>query len=75
MKLTDWFVNGEKPVREGVYEVKSLMLGGPVYSYWDGERWGCATLNKVEAYEFRTYATPRLHLDVKWRGLAEEPKP
>ena len=39
-KLTPWFVNGEKPVRKGVYNVSCQRRhqSGTWFAYWDGKR-------------------------------------
>ena len=72
MKLTPWFVNGEKPARDGLYEVRSVIGQHPVFSYWDGKRWGWICPTKGEAEKRRRERTYRQ--DCEWRGLAEEPK-
>jgi hypothetical protein len=71
MKLTPWFPADVKPVRPGVYKVKTRS-GRPWYRRWDGKVWfvGSNTpkdaASKIEQLWF---------IDSRsWRGLAEPPK-
>lgn len=84
MKLTPWFVNGEKPVRPGVYEVNLCAPGtasfDPAYSYFDGKNWAeflwfkdCGGTPQ-KAYDGRKRNTGAGRQCMYWRGLAEEPK-
>lgn len=74
-KLTPWFVNGEKPVRSGVYETKLLGASGKVieegWSFWNGRRWSNQRLNKESAYLADMTGGCQEKL---WRGLAEKPE-
>lgn len=73
IELTPWFVNGEKPVRKGVYNVscRKEHQSGQWYAYWDGERWSRAHDNiRQAAREDRRVANPRRwHIEGSWRGL------
>lgn len=71
MKLTPWFTSGQKPVREGVYEVLPTTLP-KAFSYWNGKRWSWICRTKEEAKRRRATVTKRQ--DCQWRGLAEGPK-
>lgn len=84
MKLTPWFVNGEKPVRPGVYNVscEKSAQSGRWYSYWDGRKFGpffarveWAREATIELGSKKWHAGVGLLRRGSWRGLAEEPKP
>jgi hypothetical protein len=68
-KLTDWFISGETPTREGVYEV--FWNSRPVYAKYikAGWRHGMDS-NKSAAARVRD---PACEPPQKWRGLAEKP--
>lgn len=78
MKLTPWFVNGEKPAREGAYEVsyrKEGQLAGR-FAFWS-EEWGWGGASSLEYSETLrdSGANPEFFSEIgSWRGLAEEPK-
>ena len=72
-KLTPWFVNGEKPVRKGVYQQmcgSGRKLG---YQQWTGKHWcdWCETPEMAATY-FDPVVT--FHQNDPWRGLAHPPK-
>lgn len=72
-KLTPWFVNGEKPVRKGVYQQKSgsgRLLG---YQRWDGKHW-CTWHENAETAGKDREAVVSFHQNDPWRGLAHPPK-
>lgn len=77
MKPTPWFVNGEKPTREGVYNVscRKSEQTGKWFARWDGEKWGTASGTREWAAEETRVATPDSywHDQGSWRSLAEEP--
>lgn len=72
-KMTPWFVNGEKPARNGVYAVNSRMGREHVFSHWNGDFWGWVSESVATARHFRNRPTPREFKSVIWRGLAEKP--
>ena len=83
MKLTPWFVNGEKPARPGIYNVRyeKSEQSGNWYSYWDGRKfgpfsarieWVLPTTARFGPKEW--HAGRGLLRRGSWRGLAEEPK-
>lgn len=76
MKLTPWFVNGEKPVRPGVYERQQFSLWPQVFSYWGGKSFGYLGSTPDEAVRAFAQSGGRAsyHQNRPWRGLAEEPK-
>lgn len=39
MKLTPWFPNSIKPVREGVYQIRGASFYEPNYRRWNGNGW------------------------------------
>lgn len=71
-KLTPWFVNGERPVRKGVYQQMNGQdrLG---YQYWDGVFWhGWAETARAARKDYGIAA--HSHQNDPWRGLAHPPK-
>ncbi len=70
-KLTPWFPADVKPVRVGVYLVKSPLLLTGGFSYWDGKRWGWICYTRRDAAAEKVY--PGASQDKQWRGLAEKP--
>ena len=78
MKLTPWFVNGEKPTRKGVYNVSCRKKNqtGLWFARWDGKTWHTAALSTGRAEKITQKASDpqRWNLDGSWRGLAEEPE-
>lgn len=71
-KLTPWFVNGEKPVRKGVYKVRTC--GGDGFAYWDGQRWGWRVPYVRLADTWRDTTGATQGTGKHWRGLAYNPK-
>lgn len=75
-KLTDWFVNGEKPVRPGVYNVscRRKRQTGKWYAKWTGRRW----LKFSDSADAAAWETRQSVLMTawggSWRGLAHPPK-
>lgn len=72
-KMTPWFGNGEKPVREGVYQQKSgdrpARLG---YQRWLNGEWMTWHSTFEEAAEDER-AVHGSYQNDPWRGLAEKP--
>lgn len=66
--MTPWFPHHVKPVRPGVYEVKSW-LGR--FAYFNGTRWGWAFQTKEKADRERCTNDSSQAKD--WRGLNKEP--
>lgn len=68
--LTGWFPKRIKPVRVGLYEVRTpwpfhSFMGE--WAYWDGRRWGPAHFNQKDARRYKNYRVKRpIHI---WRGL------
>ena len=70
-KLTPWYPENVKPVREGVYETN--MSGRFGYSYWTGRQWSNQSKLAVNAARSKTW-TSGASQKKNWRGLAEPPK-
>lgn len=70
-KLTGWYPREIEPVRVGVYEVL-CDLYGPIYSHWNGYRWGmrCGSVKAADSLGHDRALGP---VD-KWRGLAKKPR-
>lgn len=69
-KLTPWFPPDVKPVRKGIYEIKTPF--GQRYSTWLGNKWSywSADLDKAKGMSgIGDHGLNRYH----WRGLAEKP--
>ena len=75
-KLTPWFPGSVKPVRKGVYMLRSGTGRVVGYQYWNGKHWGywCDTVEEAAASKGCGYAATEFQNDA-WRGLAQEPKP
>jgi hypothetical protein len=72
MRLTEWFPDGVKPARPGVYETR---LKGDInqwFQYWNGEYFGFSGGSTLDAYKNRSSKSIFSHIE--WRGLAEDPK-
>lgn len=77
-KLTPWFVNGEKPARPGLYEVKARgpRPYWPMYAYYTkSSGWGCGRQTKEQALIDKDKVAVRDYYsrNGRWRGLAEKP--
>lgn len=69
-KLTPWYPPEIKPVREGVYEVKSVRRPDfTLFSYWTGQNWLCAAFSKIKASEAEHNS---IYPKKTWRGLTEK---
>lgn len=67
MKTTSWYAAQVKPVRAGLYQV--WQYSDVCWCWWDGEYWGLATFNKVDAVK-SSYGKHRYALQDKvWRGM------
>lgn len=70
-KMTPWFVNGEKPAREGVYQQRNgnRELG---YQRWTGSRWmfWSATVSGAQLADMPAAGE---YQNDPWRGLASKP--
>lgn len=71
-KLTPWFVKGEKPVRQGVYQQKNGD-GEIGYQRWYKGLWRYWYESPEAAAACTTPADHSFQLD-PWRGLASDPK-
>lgn len=69
MEKTFWYPPEIKPVRPGLYETKSPILGYSPgwFSYWDGKKWGSAYPSVGKAHLERSSIAFRQ--DRPWRGL------
>lgn len=73
-KLTEWYFSWTRPVREGVYQVRTITaksIGKEIYSYWDGNTWyrPWNTVNRaLGAFKKKDRSISRL----QWRGLTKE---
>lgn len=67
---TPWFMGGDRPVREGVYET---LDGG--YAYFDGDKWGLSDKTPDDAAMAYSMFGPYEHKQTQWRGLAQCPQP
>ena len=63
-ELTDWYPSDVRPVREGIYQVRTDDEMDVVFAYFDGVHW----VDK-DNHEFSYFFQNR-----EWRGLAHEPK-
>lgn len=70
-KLTDWFVNGERPVRKGVYQQMCGLRTTIGYQRWSGKNW--YAWNSTADAAARDQRIADLQKD-HWRGLAHPPK-
>ncbi|WP_257835249.1 hypothetical protein [Burkholderia glumae] len=75
-KVTDWYPASVKPVRVGVYEIQdgTSDIFGPVYSYWNGSRFGYRSSLPERAFLMRKEETMALPV-IRWRGLKEPALP
>jgi hypothetical protein len=71
MKMTDWYPAEIKPVREGVYEVKSVHWAVGWYSRWDGKQWMWTAAGKEKAARMDSPAPTQFRM---WRGLDADPQ-
>ena len=69
---TPWFVDGQVPAREGVYEVQPSDWSDwkEAFQYWDGE-WHFRRHTIEEAFAVRKHSS--VYDDPNWRGLAKKP--
>lgn len=75
-KLTPWFNQDQKPVREGVYEVKYHLFEdewAEGFSYWNGKEWSNCLSEVRSAYANKSWTEGAIQ-DKKWRGLMQEAK-
>lgn len=64
--LTDWFPKKVKPVREGVYEIRTPGKNGYTHqAKWTGLRW-------ISSWQEDTSDTDEVKIK-EWRGIAEDP--
>lgn len=70
MKTTDWYPGYVKPVRVGVYGVKSKRFGFILYKYWNGSKWAVYGVTIDQAMKNRRKLKDS-HQDWKWRGVAK----
>jgi putative component of toxin-antitoxin plasmid stabilization module len=75
-KMTDWFPSHIKPVRKGVYEVRTPNKGNK-YCYYDrlGWRLCCGRIDYAE--QEKHYTSEFMHSSMvlvgsKWRGFKEK---
>lgn len=81
---TEWFPEDVKPVRHGVYELRSFIIGGRLFSYWNGRRWGLVRSQlrddrtKLGDAVNRAYAERGIAAGdgykAEWRGLKIDPQ-
>lgn len=74
-KLTPWFPVSVKPVRAGLYLIRTHPKW-PVqtpYSYWNGRRFNWVSNDRERAYRWRKDPGAGEFV-IEWRGLAEQPK-
>lgn len=72
-KLSRWFVNGEKPWEQGVYQQRSGVEKKLGYQKWDGKCWygWCRTAHEAS----KEKSVVHIHnANDPWRGLARPPK-
>ena len=73
-KMTRWFKPPEKPVRKGVYQIRSL-YSNKIFSYWTGSKWlwsydtPHAAAHAVAHEKWNTEWQ-----DKSWRGFTEKQK-
>jgi len=66
MKLTRWYSGDQKPLRKGVYQVKS---DGVYFSYFDGKNFNGCWFTTERAAENQW--SPVCHGKLQWRGVAK----
>lgn len=71
-KYTPWFSGDVKPVRPGVYETDSKGSPFRCFQFWDGVKWGLASITPAIAHACA--GTTSLCQDDAWRGLTKEAK-
>ena len=64
-KLTPWFPNRTRPVREGEYDYRGWLLEDPARLTWNGNQWGY-WLGKSWVQMGEMFSD-------SWRGLASNP--
>lgn len=75
-KTTPWFINGERPAYEGVYNVSCRKENqtGDWYGYWTGTGFKPWALSINKAYEnAERYKDEYPCLESSWCGLDENP--
>ena len=65
--FTQWFKDGEMPVRPGVYQRVIAHL--IIYSYWDGFRWYKGGTLPIYAMRIFKAGDVSLHQYLEWRGI------
>jgi hypothetical protein len=70
--VTQWFYAG-KPKRVGVYELELAGFRCPLFSHWDGVKWGRIAMSIRGAASARFRAAPTVYSSFRWRGLADKP--
>lgn len=76
-KMTDWFPSHLKPVRKGVYEVRTPNKKGNKYCYYDYRGWRLCSDNIKFAEQEKHYTSRFTHSSMvlvgsKWRGFTKE---
>ncbi|CAB4180564.1 hypothetical protein UFOVP1049_55 [uncultured Caudovirales phage] len=76
-KMTPWFPAHIKPVRKGVYEVRTPNNKGNKYCYYDHRGWRLCSAARHSAEEEKHYTSEFMHSSMvlvgsKWRGFTKE---
>ncbi len=70
--VTQWN-NKDRPARAGLYKIhKWGLYNTDMWCWYDGEHWGCGTLNKSEAPKLTFEKCPSAVQNKVWRGLVNE---
>ena len=70
MKKTPWYPINVLPVRDGVYEIQTLLR--PAYSHFHSGIWHCMERKKESAFKHPLPSMGVYRHATGWRGLAEE---
>lgn len=74
-EYTPWFRHEVKPLRVGVYQVRTVSAGylDHGFAHWDGRSWSWA-FETVEAAAARNPCRRGAYQAKEWRGLTEPAK-
>jgi hypothetical protein len=72
-KLTPWFSGDIDPHRVGVYQRYLYGRKSVTYARWDGKKWKAASANIDVASRASYVSGFQRDMQIKWRGLAENP--
>lgn len=75
MKTTKWFPVTVNPARKGIYQITNK-FGNLFWAFWNGKYWGNVCVGFEAALDLKREKSDFMYepTQVKWRGLAQEPK-